>query len=158
MLDGAQAVPWQDKATGLISDGKTDTYDRAIEAILGKPEVFFTAQFSAQGKQPIGKMTAGEVKTLLGQMLGMDKTAALGAKSQALVKELRPHLNIAHDTVARLQTQVGTEDAGHTIASLQANAQSTAQGRQALLRISEERDRCFRHRDRRFRERDRSFR
>ena len=27
-----------------------------------------------------------------------------------------------------------------------------------LLRISEERDRCFRHRDRRFRERDRSFR
>ncbi|HEY6355404.1 MAG TPA: hypothetical protein VIY30_13020, partial [Burkholderiaceae bacterium] len=26
------------------------------------------------------------------------------------------------------------------------------------LRISEERDRCFRHRDRRFRERDRSFR
>jgi len=138
VLDGAQAVPWQDKATGLISDGKTDTYDRAIEAILGKPEVFFTAQFSAQGKQPIGKMTAGEVKTLLGQMLGMDKTAALGAKSQALVKELRPHLNIAHDTVARLQTQVGTEDAGHTIASLQANAQSTAQGRQALRKQRDE--------------------
>ena len=79
VLRDGQATPWIDRATGQISDGKSDTYDRAIEAILGKPEVFFTAQFWAQGKQPIGKMTAGEVKPLRGQMLGMEKITALGA-------------------------------------------------------------------------------
>lgn len=43
-------VPYAD-LTGLTSDGKTDTYDRAVEAVLGKPEVFFATQFSAQGKK-----------------------------------------------------------------------------------------------------------
>lgn len=97
-----QAKPWSDPATGLTSDGKTDNYDQCVEAILGKPEVFFTAQFSAQGKQPIGRMTAGEVKALLGQMLGMEQTVALGVKANAVTKELKPHLNATQDVIARL--------------------------------------------------------
>lgn len=97
-----QAKPWSDPATGLTSDGKAENYDQCVEAILGKPEVFFTAQFSAQGKQPIGRMTAGEVKTLLGQMLGMEQTVALGAKANSVTKELKPHLNAAQEVIARL--------------------------------------------------------
>lgn len=97
-----QSKPWSDSATGLTSDGKTDNYDQCVEAILGKPELFFTAQFSAQGKQPIGRMSAGEVKALLGQMLGMDQTVALGVKANAVTKELKPHLNAIQDLIARL--------------------------------------------------------
>ena len=41
---------------GVGVDGKTDVYDRAVEELLGPPEVFFTSAFSAQGKQPISAM------------------------------------------------------------------------------------------------------
>lgn len=119
VLANGQAAAWSDKSSGMLSDGKADTYDKAVEAILGKPEVFFTAQFSAQGKQPIGKMTAGEVKTLLGQMLGMEKISALGAKAQAVVKELKPHLNAAHDTVSKLQAQAGSDDVDRVVQDLE---------------------------------------
>ena len=138
VLRGGQATPWVDGATGLISDGKSDTYDRAIEAILGKPEVFFTAQFSAQGKQPIGKMTAGEVKSLLGQMLGMEKISALGAKAQAVVKELKPHLNAAHDTVAKLQTQAGSQALEEQAKNLQHQLHQIQQEQSALSKMRDE--------------------
>lgn len=140
VINGAQATPWSDKTSGMQSDGKADTYDRAVECILGKPEVFFTAQFSAQGKQPIGKMTAGEVKSLLGQMLGMDKISALGTKAQAVVKELKPHINAAHDTVAKLQAQAGSEDIDRRMQELQ--AQSLA-NKEAQVSLNQVRDKAL---------------
>lgn len=137
VLKDGQTSPWVDGATGLISDGKSDTYDRAIELILGKPEVFFTAQFSAQGKLPIGKMTAGEIKSLLGQMLGMEKISGLGAKAQAVVKELKPHLNAAHDTVAKLQSQAGSQALMEQGQGLQAQVAAIQQD---LARLAKNRD------------------
>lgn len=132
VLGNGQATAWSDKASGMLSDGKADTYDKAIETILGKPEVFFTAQFSAQGKQPIGKMTAGEVKTLLGQMLGMEKISTLGAKAQAVVKELKPHLNAAHDTIAKLQAQAGNEDVAQLVQDLEHKSLDNKEQQKAL--------------------------
>ncbi len=38
---------------GTLSDGKADTYNRCIEAVLGSPEAFFTSVFSAQNRRPI---------------------------------------------------------------------------------------------------------
>lgn len=137
LLDG-QAIPWTDPQTGLCSDGKSDTYDRCIEAILGKPEVFFTAQFSAQGKQPIGRMTASEVKTLLGQMLGMEKIGALGAKAHAVIKELKPYLNAAMDAV--LQLQKGRPDAQEVAQRRQQMQADEAQIVQAQAKVRQERD------------------
>lgn len=84
--------PYQDD-TGLSSDGKADTYDRAVEAVIGKPEVFFSTQFSAQGKLPISTMSAGEVKTLMASMLNMGDLRALATKATDVVKGLKPHLS-----------------------------------------------------------------
>lgn len=58
--------------SGVESDGKTDTYDAALESILGKPEVFFHSVFSAQSRTPLSDMSAGDVKALLSGMLGHD--------------------------------------------------------------------------------------
>lgn len=116
VFQGEKMFPWS--MDGNVSDGKAETYDRAIEVILGKPEVFFTAQFSAQGKQPIGKMTATEVKSLLGQMLGMEKISALGAKAQAVVKELKPHLNQVNEAIAKMQLQAGTAQLAEKLSEL----------------------------------------
>jgi len=38
---------------GTVSDGKTQSYDRCVEAILGNPETFFTSVFSAQNRRPL---------------------------------------------------------------------------------------------------------
>lgn len=126
------ASPWRCDATGLVSDGKADTYDQAVESILGKPEVFFTAQFSAQGKQPIGKMTAGEVKSLLAQMLGMERIAALGAKAQGVIRELKPHLAAVQDSIVRWQVQIGTEDLPQSMSALAAELEAAVQQQKEL--------------------------
>lgn len=48
------------------------------------------------------RIAGGEVKALLGQMLGMEQTVALGAKANSVTKELKPHLNATQDVIARL--------------------------------------------------------
>jgi exonuclease SbcC len=73
---------------GVESDGKTDTYDAALEGILGKPEVFFRSVFSAQSRTPLSDMSAGEVKALLSGMLGHEalrEQSARAAKVAALL-------------------------------------------------------------------------
>lgn len=107
--DGTTSA-WSDPASGLQSDGKADTYDQCIESILGKPEVFFAAQFSAQGKTPISKMTASEVKKLLAQMLRMDQVAALSVKANEVVKSLRPHLSAAQEQSMRIRSSLPSEE------------------------------------------------
>lgn len=85
-----QAGNWQPAADsqGLSSDGKTDTYDSAIESILGKPEVFFNTAFSAQSRPPLSEMDAGEVKTLLSAMLGADDLRAKSERASSVAKML----------------------------------------------------------------------
>lgn len=103
--DGSQ-TPWSDPATGMLSDGKAATYDEAVEAILGKPEVFFSAQFSAQGRAPIGAMTSTEVKSLIAEMIGSSKSAELAAKASDVAKGLRPRQSALTDEAARLKEQM----------------------------------------------------
>ena len=90
--DGAEFVPYT-SPDGIVSDGKTNTYDIAVECLLGKPEIFFTAVFSAQGKAPLNTMTAGQIKNLLASMLGVDGIKALGLKAQEVCKALKPALD-----------------------------------------------------------------
>jgi DNA repair protein SbcC/Rad50 len=40
-------------ADGTVSDGKVDTYEKAVSEVLCPPETFFTSVFSAQGKRPL---------------------------------------------------------------------------------------------------------
>lgn len=55
----------------LLSDGKNGTYDACIESILGTPELYFTAAFSAQGRKLLSGYTNAEIKSLLSSLLGL---------------------------------------------------------------------------------------
>lgn len=79
-------------ADGVICDGKTDNYDRAIEEILGPPEVFFTSAFSAQGKKPISAMQTGDAKRWLGNLLNQAPIRALGDRAKQVAKVLMQEL------------------------------------------------------------------
>ena len=81
------------EADGIISDGKSDTYDAVVEAILGKPERFFTAQFSAQNRKLISDYGASEIKSLLASILSLDASKACAEKANEVARLLQAHVN-----------------------------------------------------------------
>lgn len=88
------------------SDGKVDTYERALNAILGSQETFFTSAFSAQGKRPLSAYKNGEIKTLLADLLGLEDVRAQGAKASEVVRLLKSGLGVVRDE----QAQAAEED------------------------------------------------
>ncbi|WP_250518852.1 SMC family ATPase [Caballeronia sp. ATUFL_M1_KS5A] len=73
---------------GTVSDGKAESYNRCVEAINGSLETFFTSVFSAQNRRPLASYGAGEIKTLLAELLGIDHLKALSAKAADVAKVL----------------------------------------------------------------------
>jgi exonuclease SbcC len=79
-------------ADGTQSDGKTTSYDKCIESILGSPEVYFVAAFAAQKRKTLSEMGATEIKLILSSVLGHEKYRELGAKATDVVKLLKGSL------------------------------------------------------------------
>lgn len=67
-------------ADGTLSDGKSSTYDHCVDTILGPPEKFFTAHFSAQGRKTIASYGAGDIKSILASVLNLQGYRELAAK------------------------------------------------------------------------------
>jgi len=104
---------------GTPTDGKVDTYERAVGEVLGPPETFFTSAFSAQGKRPLSAYRNGEIKALLADLLGLEgvrATGALAAETVRLLKAglgmIRADLATAVESVARLERQRAGLNAG----------------------------------------------
>lgn len=78
---------------GTLSDGKSETYDRCVEGILGSPETFFTSMFSAQNRKSISAYGASDIKALLASILDLGHLRELSAKSALVGKMLRFQLD-----------------------------------------------------------------
>lgn len=87
---------------GTFSDGKTATYDKCVDGILGSAEMFFTAAFSAQGRQPLSSYTNGDIKGLLSELLGLNYVQELGVKANQVAKLLRVRLDAMRDDLAKV--------------------------------------------------------
>ena len=72
-----------------VSDGKTVTYDRCMEAILGNSETFFTSVFSAQNRRPLASYGNGEIKALMVELLGLEKIREAGLQAGDVLKQLK---------------------------------------------------------------------
>jgi exonuclease SbcC len=102
---------------GTVSDGKVDTYERCVEAILGSAQTFFTSVFSVQGKRQLSAYKNGEIKTLLADLLGLEKIREIGRQAAETAKLLkaglssirqeRAGLKAEADQVARERTRIG---------------------------------------------------
>lgn len=89
------SLDWQPVALadGTISDGRTATYDRCVEDILGPPEAFFTAQFSAQKRKTIAQYEVGDIKSILASVLNLDDFHSLSEKASRVQKFIRQRLD-----------------------------------------------------------------
>ncbi|MDR5832480.1 SMC family ATPase [Caballeronia sp. LP006] len=121
---------------GTVSDGKTESYNRCVEAINGSLETFFTSVFSAQNRRPLASYGAGEIKTLLAELLGIDHLKAMSAKAADVAKVLGKSLE-------GIQSELGAL-AGKRQREADAEQSIVAQGN--TLRVArEQRDAALAH-------------
>ena len=119
-------------ADGAPSDGRTETYDACLEALLGKPETFFTSVFAAQNRRPLSSYTPGEIKGLMVELLGLEQIRQSGEKASRVASLLKATLD------ERRRVVNGFGDVDQRIATLQA---ALARSAQQLSQISACRDR-----------------
>ena len=86
---------------GTRSDGKTDTYDRCVEGLLGSPETFFTSAFHAQNRRQLSAYRPGEVKGLLVELLGLEQIRAVGQNAGRVAAQLQQALEERRAALAR---------------------------------------------------------
>ncbi len=98
---------------GTVSDGKVETYEKAVAEILCPADTFFTSVFSAQGKRPLSAFKNAEIKSLLADLLGLEQVRQQGALAADVVKQLKAGLAVVRQGLARAQ-----EDAAGTRHSL----------------------------------------
>ncbi|HET8550939.1 MAG TPA: hypothetical protein VFM97_00500 [Gammaproteobacteria bacterium] len=128
---------------GTISDGKTDTYDRCVEAILGSPEMFFTSAFAAQNRKTLSNYGNGEIKGLMSELLGLDRVLALGKKAGDVAKGLRTHYAAMGDSIERLaaaesQRDTATADLTRDRAGLTDAQKARQQARDSVQKATRE--------------------
>jgi len=95
-------------ADGTISDGKSSTYDHCVDTILGPPEKFFTAHFSAQGRKTIASYGAGDIKSILASVLNLQGYRELAAKAGQVGKYLRQQLEGLNSELAEARDHDNT--------------------------------------------------
>jgi exonuclease SbcC len=78
---------------GTLSDGRAETYDVCVEALLGKPETFFTSVFAAQNRRPLSSYTPGEIKGLMVELLGLEQIRQTGEKASQVARLLKNTLD-----------------------------------------------------------------
>ena len=88
---------------GTRSDGKTETYDRCVEGLLGSSETFFMSAFHAQNRRQLSTYRPGEVKGLLVELLGLEQIRATGQNAARVAAQLQQALEDRRATVARHQ-------------------------------------------------------
>lgn len=91
-------------ADGTVSDGRTETYDRCVEALLGNPETFFTAVFCAQNRKPIAGYANAEIKALMVDLLGLEELRATGDKVTAVLRLLNTELEVTQRQSRHIET------------------------------------------------------
>ncbi|WP_298435023.1 AAA family ATPase [Ottowia sp.] len=91
---------------GTVSDGKTGTYVRCVEHVLGSAETFFTSAFSAQGKRQLSSYQNGEIKTLLADLLGQEEIRNEGKKAGQVADLLKAGLVAFRQQQATLDEQI----------------------------------------------------
>jgi exonuclease SbcC len=121
---------------GTLSDGKAETYDQCVDAIVGPPERFFTSQFSAQKRRELSSYGASEVKTLLASILHLLSYRTLSAKAALVGKLLKTHLDSLYNDIAQSRgADEGIVSTSKELARLEerVNAQST---RESALEVA----------------------
>ena len=76
----------------LNPDGSTESYDKAVEAIFGTPQLYFISNFRDQRAKSFSRYSKGDIKEILAELLGIDGIKELSDKAGRIRKALQDHL------------------------------------------------------------------
>lgn len=125
---------------GTLSDGSAATYDRCIEAILGRPEVFFTTQFAAHRRKMLGDYEHADVKVLLSAWLGHDELLRDSASAADVASLLREKLaevqaQVRDGAELRAAANAARAEVEHLAVSARAKAATLVQAEQDVQNL-----------------------
>jgi len=81
---GLGARDWQP-----LNDGKTKTYDEAVERIVGSPSLFFTSVFRSQGAKNLSDYSRGDIMGIISELLNVDHIKEQGDKAKKVSDALK---------------------------------------------------------------------
>ncbi|WP_298150757.1 hypothetical protein [Flavobacterium sp.] len=79
--EGENWHPYHNLDCSIVSDGKVTSYDAAVQDILGSAEIYFTSQYLAQKRKDLSSYGSTEMKSLLSDLLGIEKYRSLSRKA-----------------------------------------------------------------------------
>ncbi len=82
----------------LNPDGSTESYDKAVEAIFGTPQLYFISNFRDQRAKSFSRYSKGDIKEILAELLGIDGIKELSDKAGRIRKALQDHLTLVTST------------------------------------------------------------
>ncbi|MCK5607585.1 hypothetical protein KAR91_37220 [Candidatus Pacearchaeota archaeon] len=88
------------------SDGKTATYDAAIEAVCGSPSLFFTSVFRSQGAKNLSDYTRGEIMEIIAELLNIGHIKEQGAKASEVEKHLKALISLDNSKLDMLNEAI----------------------------------------------------
>ncbi len=112
-------------------DGKTETYDKAVDDLLGSPQLFFTSAFRGQEAISLARYSKGTMKELFVEVLAIEGEKAVGDKAgqvhdilvidlQALARDRRTAEELANQEEAqRKSCRETTESLKHLRAEIE---------------------------------------
>ncbi len=90
-------------------DGKLEAYDRAIEEVLGSPELYFTSIFRAQNAKALSDYSKGDIKDIFVELLNISHLQAIREKARRIKQHLAGKVEILTVERKGLQDLVATE-------------------------------------------------
>lgn len=93
-----------------LNDGKTKTYDAALEEIMGSPSLFFTSVFRGQGAKNLSDYTRGDIINLISELLNIDHIKAQGDKAGKVVDALKGIASVDQTRLSAINAELATED------------------------------------------------
>jgi len=90
-------------------DGKVNFYDRAVEDLVGSPQLFFTSIFRCQNARALAEYSKGDIKALFVELLTIDHLKLISEKARRIKQELTGRAETLLFERKRLSDSVGTK-------------------------------------------------
>lgn len=98
------------EAWSPLNDGKTRTYDAAIESVVGSPSLFFSSVFRGQDARKLSSYPRSEILNIVCELLNIDHIKDHGEKARYVAAELSRDMDAILRERDTLQTLVDDAD------------------------------------------------
>jgi exonuclease SbcC len=93
-----------------LNDGKTKTFDAALEVVVGSPRLFFSSAFRAQGARSLSSYSRGDIISIVSELLVIDHIKEQSDKAGEVCKWLVGQISNLNGSLELTDTTIATEE------------------------------------------------